>query len=173
MIEGLDDDEHDLEELLTDGKPIGRTSPSPPLNADEVDYDDDDPAEVFLASDETFIEQAAQISNNCESRSIEKAQADGQPFYTEGGDTEAQARIKAQANDQTILTGNGDNKAQALADPAMGRRPQPEQEQPLLTQQKVMDLIMQQQALSNNNGEHHGNNMGNQETRVHGYAEWI
>jgi hypothetical protein len=150
MIEGLNDDEHDLEELLADDKPVGRTSPSPPLDGDEVDYDDDDPAEVFFTSDETFIKQAAQISNNCERGSIEKAQADGQPFYTEGGDIEAQAQIKAQANDQTILKENGDNKAQALADPALGQILQAEQEQPILTQQKVVDLIMQQQALSNN-----------------------
>jgi hypothetical protein len=55
-----------------------------------------------------------------------------------------------QVNEQTIRTKGGDNEAQALIDPVLAQIPQAESEQPILTQQKVMDLIMQQQALSNN-----------------------
>ncbi len=70
MIEGLNGEEQDLEELLADDKPRGRVSPLPLLDGDEVDYDPDDPSEVFFTSDSTFLEQAAQTSNNSESGGI-------------------------------------------------------------------------------------------------------
>ncbi len=63
-----------------------------------------------------------------------------------------QTQDKAQANGKTILTEDGDKRAQAQADQAMIQTPLAEREQPILTQQKVMDLIMQQQTLPNNTG---------------------
>ncbi len=84
---------------------------------------------------------------------IYEAQANVQSFRKEDADERVQAHEMTQASDQEILTDNGDDRAQAQPDHAEVPAPLTEREQPILTQQKVMDLIMQHQALPNNTSE--------------------
>jgi hypothetical protein len=154
MIEGLDDNVQGLEDLLSDNKPIARLSPSPLRDLDEisVSYSSEGSAEVFTTEatyDSTFFEPLGQSDN--EAQAHNKAQANVQSILTENVENRVQIQDKAQANEKTILTEDGDNRAQAQADPAMIQTPLAERKQPILTQQKVMDLIMQHQALPINN----------------------
>jgi hypothetical protein len=146
------DGDNDLQKLLEEDRPYTRQSPSPPpRDQAEVDYSPEDLGEVFTTDatyDATFFEHPGQLDN--EAQAENKAQANVQNIRTEDVNNRVQAQEKAQANDQIILTENGDNRAQAQANPAMIQTPLAEGERPILTQQKVMDLIMQQQALPNN-----------------------
>ncbi len=82
-----------------------------------------------------------------------EAQANEHRPCTEGAEERVQTHEMAQANNQGILTDNGDDGAQAQHDNAEVPALLAEREQPILTQQKVMDLIMQHQALPNNTSE--------------------
>jgi hypothetical protein len=104
-----------------------------------------------------------------------EAQANEQHSCTEGAEERVQTHEMAQASNQEILADNGDDRAQAQPDHAEVPALLAEREQPILTQQKVIDLIMH--AASSTTQQHfgrpHGYNLGNQETRLHGHVEWI
>jgi hypothetical protein len=156
MEEALEDGGEDLQRLLEDEKPTHRQFPSPLRDFDEisVSYSSEDSAEVFTTDEtvnDTFFETPGQSDNGAQAQY--EAQANVQSSRTEDADDRVQTHEMARAGDQTSLTGNGDNMAQAKAEPAEIRTLLAEKEQPILTQQKVMDLIMQHQALPNNTSE--------------------
>jgi hypothetical protein len=95
-----------------------------------------------------FYEPHGQFDNGAQAQY--EAQANVQSSRTEDADERVQTHEMARASDHNILTDNGDNEAQVQADPAKIPAPLAERERPILTQQKVMDLIMQRQVLPNN-----------------------
>ncbi len=153
MEEALDDEGEDLQQMLEDEKPIRRQSPSPlrDLYEEETSYSSEDSAEVLPTGEAFgagFFEPQEQFDD--EAQAQYEAQANVQNSRTENADERVQTHEMARASDRNILTDNGNDKAQAQADQAMVPALLAEREQPILTQQKVMDLIMQQQALPNN-----------------------
>jgi hypothetical protein len=147
MEEALEDGGEDLQRLLEDEKPILRLSPSPLRDMDEisVSYSSEGSAEVFT-TEETFnagfFEPQERFDNRAQAQY--EAQANVQISRTEDVDERVQTHEMARASEQNILTDNVDNVAQAQTDPANIPTLMAEKEQPILTQQKIMDLIMQQ-----------------------------
>ena len=153
MDDDLDNVGEDLQTLLEDGVPSHRQSPLhfQGLDAYEIEtsYSSEDSTEVFATNDTfstAFFESQQMQPDNV-------ALVSEQRSCTEGAEERVQAHEMAQASDQEVLTDNGDDRAQAQPDLAEVPAPLAEMEQPILTQQKVMDLIMQQQALPNNTSE--------------------
>ncbi len=156
MEEALEDGGEDLQRLLEDEKPILKQSPSPLRDMDEISvrYSSEGSAKVFT-TEETFnagfFEPHERFDNGAQAQY--EAQAHVQSSRMEDADERVQAHGMARASYQDILTDNEDDKAQAQADHAKVPTLLAEREQPILTQQKVMDLIMQHQALPNNTSE--------------------
>jgi hypothetical protein len=154
--EALEDEGEDLQQMLEVEKPIPRLSPSPLRDMDEisVSYSSVVSAEVFT-TEETFnagfFEPQERFDNGAQAQY--EAQANVQSSRTEDADERVQARGMARASDRDILTDIGDDKARAQADHDKVPALLAEREQPILIQQKVMDLIMQHQALPNNTSE--------------------
>jgi len=156
--EGLDDEAEDFQALLDGGVPNHRQSPLPfrglDTYEDETNYSSDDSTEVFTTGDTfgaAFFDSQMQSDNGAQAQ--HEAQANLQRSCTESAEEGVQTHEMAQASDQSILTDNGDDRAQAQPDHVEAHALLAEREQPILTQQKVMDLIMQQQALPNNTSE--------------------
>jgi hypothetical protein len=169
--DALGDEREGFQRLLERGEPNDRQSPLPFRGLDmyevETSYSSEDSVEVFPTDDAfsaEFFEPQEQSDNRAQAqyeaqasvqispleavdermRTHEMARASDQNILTDN------EKIEAQASDHNILTDNGKIEAQAHANPAEIPAPSAEREQPVLTQQKVMDLIMQQQALPNN-----------------------
>ena len=153
MEDDIDNVGEDLQTLLEDGVPSHKQSPLhfQGLDAYEIEtsYSSEDSTEVFATNDTfstAFFESQQMQPDNV-------ALVSEQRSCTEGAEERVQAHEMAQASDQEVLTDNGDDRAQAQPELAEVPAPLAKMEQPILTQQKVMDLIMQQQALPNNTSE--------------------
>jgi hypothetical protein len=158
MGENLEDEGDDFQTMLEDGVPNHRQSPLPFRGLDaydiETSYSSEDETEVFANEDTfgtAFFEPQMQSDNGAQAQ--HEAQANEQRPCTEVEEARVQAHEMAQASIQEILADNGGGRAQAQPDHAEVPAPLAEREQPILTQQKVMDLIMQHQALPNNTSE--------------------
>jgi hypothetical protein len=140
MEEALGGEGNDFQEMLDGGKPILKQSPSPPRDCYEqqTDYGSDGSVDAFTTN-ATYI---ARFFDQRE-QSQDEARANV--------DEREKSQTKAQASDPNILADKDEDRAQAQHNPSNDLTLSVEEEQPILTQQKVMDLIMQQQALPTNN----------------------
>jgi phage-related protein len=127
----LGDEGDEFQAMFEDANLAQKQSPPPPRDHyEETDYSSEDSNEIAFASDGTynasFFDQREQSQDKAQANVDEREKSQDQ----------AQANMDEREKSQ--------DKAQANVD---------DKEQPILTQRKVMDLLMHHQALPNNTSE--------------------
>ena len=177
MEEALGDEGNEFQAMLEERKQFQKQSPSPPRDCyeDQTDYSSDDSAEVFT-TDETFLaglfdrreqsQDEAQANVTEREQSQYEAQADVNEREQSQDETQANVNEREESQRKTQANVNEREQSQTKAQANLNKEVQTQEmaqasdpklsdkrEQPILTQQKVMDLIMQHQTQPNNTSE--------------------